>query len=687
VFTRIALFSLCALPAFAADQDPVTRFDTMTVTATQTPKQAFDVPGSISTISKNEIDNRLATSIDDLVKDMPSVEQSGGPRKTAEVPNIRGLGDNRTVLKLNGARQNLMSGHNGRIFIDPEMLRQIDVVRGPQSTLHGSGALGGVMSLETLEASDYLRKGRNWGVSGKGGFQSNNHEYLGSAAGFGRYGDKADGIVKFVYRKSDDVKMAKGGHIPYSDDNIKSAYAKGNLYLGESHKISGSHIGFRDDHEILSTPNLFGTTNLPVRIQNAQLNLGGDLNIAVERDTKQCTSAANYEYDNDDNPWVNLKLKVYRNHMRLKDSAKKQGRVDKTVLWTYGVDGSNTTKIAFSDDVKNSITYGTEFYHDKQRGRRNNGGRLQFPDAFMNVQGYYIQDEIAVWDKIFVTPGIRHDHYAVRPQGNFKERNDHRTTPKVSVSAKPWKWFHIYYLYAGAFRAPSMSELYGSGVHIPPMRRGMGPNLFIPNPALKAERATNNEVGGGVAFEDVFFDKDKLRSKCSYFHTNAHDFIQVVPNFSPLVNSTFVRNIGKVRIHGFESETFYESRTVFTGLAFSIIRGKDRTNKQDLGTIPADKVTLHVGSKVPDINATFGWRFNMHSRQDKIPTTQTTRSPIKSTRGYVTHDIYANWQPKPLEGVRVDFAVDNLLNKNHRKHLSFIQEAGINVKLGITYTP
>lgn len=54
------------------------------------------------------------------------------------------------VVLLDGARQNFDSGHDGRFFVDPSLLRQVEVLRGPASSLYGSGGTGVLAVLHDL---------------------------------------------------------------------------------------------------------------------------------------------------------------------------------------------------------------------------------------------------------------------------------------------------------------------------------------------------------------------------------------------------------------------------------------------------------------------------------------------------------------------------------------------------------
>jgi outer membrane receptor protein involved in Fe transport len=54
------------------------------------------------------------------------------------------------------------------------------------------------------------------------------------------------------------------------------------------------------------------------------------------------------------------------------------------------------------------------------------------------------------------------------------------------------------------------------------------------------------------------------------------------------------------------------------------------------------------------------------------------------TGGYVTHGFGATWEPDFLPGGRLDFAVDNMLDKSYTRHNAAIPEAGRNFR--ITWT-
>src|SRR5688572_8809672 len=140
---------------------PATVLDPVSIDATRSTRPLFNVPGSVSVVEGETIDRRQPNHFGDLLRDLPGVEISGGPRPGGIQPNIRGLEGERVQIRIDGARQDFQNEHKGRVFLDPDMLKRVEVVRGPQSTLYGSGAIAGLLSFTTKDAADFLQPGQN----------------------------------------------------------------------------------------------------------------------------------------------------------------------------------------------------------------------------------------------------------------------------------------------------------------------------------------------------------------------------------------------------------------------------------------------------------------------------------------------------------------------------------------------
>jgi len=87
------------------------------------------------------------------------------------------------------------------LFVDPELVKSVEVVRGPTSSLYSAGALGGVIAAQTITANDILASDRTEGVRLNHGYQSANDEYKVGAFGVVRSAEgKIDVASQLTYR-------------------------------------------------------------------------------------------------------------------------------------------------------------------------------------------------------------------------------------------------------------------------------------------------------------------------------------------------------------------------------------------------------------------------------------------------------------------------------------------------------
>ena len=154
------------MPTSAQDSDSEEiRLVPISVTATRNPIRAFEYPGMVTVIGRDAIRGVQPSAADDVLRSVPSVEFTGGPRRTGESPSIRGFDGADVIILLDGARQNFGSTHEGRFFLDPSLLREVEVLRGSASSLYGSGGTGGVIEFRSVEAGDFLLPGERAGFT------------------------------------------------------------------------------------------------------------------------------------------------------------------------------------------------------------------------------------------------------------------------------------------------------------------------------------------------------------------------------------------------------------------------------------------------------------------------------------------------------------------------------------------
>ena len=106
-----------------------------------------DTPQSISTVSREVIEQRGVTNLNDAFRNVPGITLGASEFNwQGNNPNIRGF-NSRTDMFLDGMRD------FGSYFRDPFDLEQIEVLQGPASMVFGRGSTGGVVNSVTKEAS------------------------------------------------------------------------------------------------------------------------------------------------------------------------------------------------------------------------------------------------------------------------------------------------------------------------------------------------------------------------------------------------------------------------------------------------------------------------------------------------------------------------------------------------------
>lgn len=124
--------------------------DTVHVSATRVDKELLDVPMSVSVVTKDQIEKSPATTVADLLKDVPGVEISNSGTGGLKRVLIRGEDARRSLILVDGQKVSEHKSMDGpAILLDPSIIERIEVIRGPASVLYGAEAMGGVVNIIT----------------------------------------------------------------------------------------------------------------------------------------------------------------------------------------------------------------------------------------------------------------------------------------------------------------------------------------------------------------------------------------------------------------------------------------------------------------------------------------------------------------------------------------------------------
>jgi hemoglobin/transferrin/lactoferrin receptor protein len=204
-----ATLAVGAPPAFAADR----QLRETVVTATRSEAAIDDLPVTVTTVTREDMDRRPVIDEADLFRDDPDIVMTRDLRRHGSTTvNIRGVEDKRVVQTVDGVRIADAFDKSGPtnyttsnpLGVMPDFLRQVEIVRGPASSLYGSDALGGVVGYLTLNPEDIARGDARSGLRLKGSWTGANDGLTGTVIGAWR-GDVAEVLLGWSQIRSNEL--------------------------------------------------------------------------------------------------------------------------------------------------------------------------------------------------------------------------------------------------------------------------------------------------------------------------------------------------------------------------------------------------------------------------------------------------------------------------------------------------
>jgi hemoglobin/transferrin/lactoferrin receptor protein len=655
--TLLAGSALVALSTAAVAQEE-TKLDLITVIIAKVKQSLEDAVGGVSVATRKDLEQHGSSSVSDILAPMPGVSTEENADDPATAINIRGLQDfGRVAVTIDGARQNFQrSGHNadGMFYFEPEMMKQVTVTRGPVANVYGSGAIGGVVSFETIDALSFLREDENFAGQEKVRYSLNGDGIMSSTILAGRLGEYGGILGNFVYRDIGDYTDGGGDEIHNSGREIVAGLVKGTLTPSDGHLLNVSYLINADEFES-----------------------GPSTGTRYDNDVQAETLAAKYEWDGGGNPLFNLTAgaywtETYQEQIRLTGSLPLLGSTRTFDIETIGTDVFNTSRFS-TGSIGHTLTLGADVFEDQvEVTDPASTADLFTPAGTRTAGGAFIQDKLALTSWLDVEGALRFDAYKL--EGGTASSSGERLSPKATVAIKPFNdtalsGITFYGLYAEGYRAPAITETLISGIHPPPATFD-----FLPNPDLVPEVAHNFEVGINGAFADVFTADDTLSFRAGAYHNEVSDYIGGV--FDPIANEFQYQNIAEVRLWGVEFEAAYDAGWVFAGLSASHGRGDDTTADVPLATIPADKVVSTLGFRFLDEKATVGARWFAVADQHRVPAGSPT------SESYDLVNLFASYAANEYLSFGVN--ADNIFDEEYRTLLDAQNSPGRSIMFTVT---
>ncbi|WP_052081170.1 TonB-dependent receptor [Pseudomonas sp. ML96] len=656
-----------------------------------------------STLTQAHIERQQADNIPSLLQTLPGVSMGGSPKPGGQTMNIWGLGDAEDVpFTVDGATKSGFERYQqGTVFIEPELIKRIEVEKGPHSVYTGNGGFGGTVHMETKDATDLLQEGRNVGAMLKYGYHSNDQQKIYSGAVYGQSdGGMVDSLLYLTGRDGRDIKLADNPpvssnitypinpkRLPNTAQDLDAGLFKLNLHPNEEHDFG---LSWSRSKTTRWTP--FSSASYPTPPTQSNINQYGYeaalRRFLAHRDTTDTTWSTKYNYHPLDNPLVDLMLNYSQSDVEQLDEREPTAFVqvstggrrmhteytDKLLelrntsrFETYELSHALTTGLAWRRHNRDTLMY---IPGNTYNNANYNYGWFQptfMPSGEQVTQSFYLQDAIS-YGNLTVTPSMRFD--SVRNDGdpnlariynNAARGHDYSSqtysgwSPRLSLFWTATDQVGLFADYTETWRAPVIDEQYEvqNSTTRPSTSRDLDP-----------ERIQALRAGSVISLPNLIVSGDNLQIRTTLFRNHIKDEIfkntgvgceaQSASNgtLSGSCGSTLpqgnYRNIGDLTIKGFEVESFYDSGRMFGALSYSWMTGEHEgayTNPwgPDVWArdIPPAKWVATVGVKIPEIDAQVGWQGEFVRKTDRLPSDKYSGG-MGSSVGDVFYDQYDN---------------------------------------------
>ena len=599
VFFCFLLFSFTAV---SADEDHLESVDEeLIVISSRIPTVASEVIGSVDSISSQDLDLKMIDGLAELVRFIPGVsahKENQYGRSFTEDLHIRGIHGGAIYL-IDGQRISDSYTGYGRDIVDTDLLKKVEIMKGPSSVEYGSDGLAGAISYVTKDPSDLVEGGDRYLSINASTQQSNKQEklnFLTAAAG-----ENIEGLLQLVHRGLNETKIHDGFSLDANpfEGNQKSLLAKTIIHSSETTIFSlVADMQEWDGDWIVNTEKGFVYFPAPRAVSSS---IGED---------EGSRERINFKIDL--SPKNSSLLDTGSFTVFTQDTEQRQLTVQQQVSFLNGMQAAPTPTMRMSDFefnqslkgmtlqayktlTKHQMVYGldyerTETTRPRMRAETNlitgtvsfsvdgeNYPNKTFPDSKSVRKALFINDRINLSDNQILSLGVRYDNYELNTSidsyflnGNslgyqIKDLGDSETSIKVGYLYDISPDLTFYSQYSEGFRTPdyeSANTVFTNFAYRYTVR---------PNPNLQSETSKSYEIG----FRG---QQDLGEWKLTLFKNRVKDFINAEAiGFSPLGLVIYqYDNHEGVEIEGLEFEYNREiSQSLYAKFAVAISSGED----------------------------------------------------------------------------------------------------------------
>jgi hemoglobin/transferrin/lactoferrin receptor protein len=218
----LVAFSLTAFGQNTYDSIPVPLGE-IVVTSLRLNRQIKELPVSMVVVDSSDYQKHSALTLANVLEEEPGVSR-GGDGVWATNINVRGFNEDRLVILIDGNRVETATDLTASIsMIDGNDIERVEVIKGAQSSLYGTGAMGGIVNIITKQGHFAVKPYVSADVIS--GFASVNRL-------FSNYASVSTGSRKWflnvagTYAKADDLRTPDGilPNSQYTTNNISAKF-------------------------------------------------------------------------------------------------------------------------------------------------------------------------------------------------------------------------------------------------------------------------------------------------------------------------------------------------------------------------------------------------------------------------------------------------------------------------------
>jgi vitamin B12 transporter len=613
VRTSSFFVTVISVPVFMCVAAAGAETDDLVVTATRIPTPEVEIGNSISVITADEIAARQLQTLPDLLREVPglNVVQSGGPGGLTSV-FMRGTNSNHTKVLVDGIDVSDPSSPGGNFDFGPFLLQdvqKVEILRGPQSGLYGSDAIGGVINIITKE--------------GSGPAQFDGRAEAGSFDTFNQSGSISGSLERFSYAAT--IEHLHSGATPVTplallapgerriddyDDNLTGSTRLG-FAVTDQFEL-GLVARYTDSHLRLTAENYATFPAFPDSAQSAN-----DTHQFYTRATGHLTSFGG-----------TLEQTLGLAYSKIKSFETSPASPESDFFGErVKLDWQGNVRLA----AEEKLVLGAEHQRDE----------MAVPiSAATTIDSGYLELQSSFSDAVFSTLSVRYD-----ANDRFGGKFTYRVAPAYVIQEAGTKFKASV---GTAFKAPTLSQMF---------QNFPGFNFFG-NPNLKPESSLGYDLG----FEQVFAG-GSVRFGATYFRNDIKNLIASNTDFTSLAN------VGRAVTDGVESFIAYQATQEFNvRLDYTYTQATDETLHQELLRRPKHKIGWNAvwhATKRMSLDAT------VVSVSSWIDGNRDFSVPRLAAPGHTTADLAASYDV--ASNLTLYGRINNLFDRHYQSPVGFLQ--------------